>query len=480
MSNPILPPDQQPPLPPLPTGLPTWGEAVQFQLQPGGSTVRPAYKTVSPWGISNGKATTTNNGADYGPDTPGTTTSGIQEAINATIALYGAPQVFLLPGTFIVSSKIDPSNRGQALIGGVFRGSGKRLSIIQWGSGLSGTILGWNLPTSTLTDWTFTDFGVIGGSASGAPLVQFIQSEGGARHFWARFYVNDTAGLAEAFYNQGAEDCVVESFQTDTAAALSGPPAFHWLCPGGILLLIEPVLHTSQIQAAQCLIFGGACLSVAFDTAGVPSNITIFGLFWNGSVAVPITLNRVGSNTTFYLTMINCYLSGENSSNPMIHGTSTLLKLVLNVVGPSTIHNTYSTGPQKLSDISDTIYYRQSPTFYTNYAEPNIDNRKGVTAADASAKSLGTIDTSFQTIYLLRARVRITAGTSPSVTYTLTWTEGGATVSKALSASAVGGDAYLEIIIQPDNGTSVTAQITALSGTGATVNVAAQLLPVSQ
>jgi len=431
------------------------------------------FVTVSP-------QPTSISGADYGPDTPGTTTSGIQEAINATISVYGMPQVFLLPGTFIVSSRIDPSNGGAALVGGVIKGSGKHLSIIKWASGLSGTIFGWNLPTSTLTDWTFSDFAVEGGSATSAPLVQFIQAEGGARHFLARFYINDTAGLAEAFYFQGAEDCVVESFQTSTAASLTGPPAFHWVCPGGVLLLIEPILHTSGIQAAECMIIGGACLALSFDTAGIPSNITIFGLFWNGSVAAPITLNKVGSNPAFYLTLINPYLSGENSSNPMIHGTSSVLQLVLTIIGPSTLHNTFSTGPQPITDITNTVYYRQSPTFFTNYAEPNIDNRHGVTAADASAIVLGTINTSLQSLYRLTGRIMATAGSTPSASYVLKWTEGGTAISQTLSVSALNTPNFADILIQPDNGTTVTAQITSISGSGVTINVASELVPVAQ
>lgn len=39
--------------------------------------------TVSPDGIANGKSTVTNNGADYGPDTPGTNTQGLAEAVAA-------------------------------------------------------------------------------------------------------------------------------------------------------------------------------------------------------------------------------------------------------------------------------------------------------------------------------------------------------------------------------------------------------------
>jgi hypothetical protein len=65
------------------------------------------YVTVSPVGAAN--LLPMNNGADFGPDTPGTATSGIQEAINAVCNLTAgsAPaggHVVLLPGTFVLSS----------------------------------------------------------------------------------------------------------------------------------------------------------------------------------------------------------------------------------------------------------------------------------------------------------------------------------------------------------------------------------------
>ena len=70
-------------------------------------------------------------------------------------------------------------------------------------------------------------------------------------------------------------------------------------------------------------------------------------------------------------------------------------------------------------------------------------------------------------------RILATAGTSPSATYTIKWTEGGAVITKTLTISALDSDSDLSILIQPDNGTTITAQLTAISGTGTTVNVAA-------
>ena len=101
-----------------------------------------------------------------------------------------------------------------------------------------------------------------------------------------------------------------------------------------------------------------------------------------------------------------------------------------------------------------------------------VDNRRGLTAADSAAKTLYTTTAAGQA-YRLMGRILATAGTSPSATYTIKWTEGGATITKTLTISALDSDSDLSILIQPDNGTAITAQLTAISGTGTTVNVAA-------
>ena len=69
--------------------------------------------TVSPAGIANGQSAVTNNGAQFGPDTPGTTTQGLQEAVSYAITqvtglgITGAPpRLYLGAGTFSISGTI--------------------------------------------------------------------------------------------------------------------------------------------------------------------------------------------------------------------------------------------------------------------------------------------------------------------------------------------------------------------------------------
>lgn len=96
-----------------------------------------------------------------------------------------------------------------------------------------------------------------------------------------------------------------------------------------------------------------------------------------------------------------------------------------------------------------------------------LDNRTGRTAADGAAITLYT-GTGAGQLYRINARAFATVGTS--ATYIIQWTEGGVVNSKTLSITALDTEVTQNFLIQPDNATAITAQITAISGT--TLNVA--------
>ncbi len=116
------------------------------------------------------------------------------------------------------------------------------------------------------------------------------------------------------------------------------------------------------------------------------------------------------------------------------------------------------------------ISYTRDPTPGTFAAIVGLDNRMGLTAADAAAKTLFTTTAAGQ-LFRLSARVLATAGSS--ATYTLTWTEDGAARTEALTVGAAGTEYAGTWLIQPDNATNITAQLTAISAS--TVNVAASV-----
>ena len=101
-----------------------------------------------------------------------------------------------------------------------------------------------------------------------------------------------------------------------------------------------------------------------------------------------------------------------------------------------------------------------------------LDKRLGVTAADASAKTLYTTTAANQ-LYLVVARLFGVSGTNLSATYLVKWTENGSVQTATLTLSGAPSLYVSTSLIQPDSGTAITVQLTALSGTSPVVNVAA-------
>ena len=126
-------------------------------------------------------------------------------------------------------------------------------------------------------------------------------------------------------------------------------------------------------------------------------------------------------------------------------------------------------------------YFNGSAFVGGNYIDQVVgsDNRKGITTTDAVAITLATASGTL--LYKLTARILATAGTTISVSYAVAWTENATLITKTLTVTTLNTDQDLaSILIQPDNATKITAQITALSGTGATVNVASTVEIMNQ
>jgi hypothetical protein len=97
-----------------------------------------------------------------------------------------------------------------------------------------------------------------------------------------------------------------------------------------------------------------------------------------------------------------------------------------------------------------------------------LDNRKGVSVADSSPKTLHTVSGNSTTVFKISARIFATSGSS--ATYVISWTENGAVRSNTFQVSTVNTNYSSMFVIQPDASTDITAQITSLTST--TVNVA--------
>ena len=173
-------------------------------------------------------------------------------------------------------------------------------------------------------------------------------------------------------------------------------------------------------------------------------------------------------------------LSDEASpTNPAIRLGSSKWLVIDNYSGSNYLRFNFNRDFSNIQMVGG-VYFNNTIIAYNNITTVGLgvaplfgkDVRTGLTAADASATTLYTTTAAGQ-LYRLMGRILATAGTSPSATYTIKWTEGGATITKTLTISALDSDSDLSILIQPDNGTAITAQLTAISGTGTTVNVAA-------
>ncbi len=88
--------------------------AITPQNQWSGLAGKP-FITVSAIGLTSSPASTiANNGADYGPDTPSTATSGIQEAINSLPSSGGT--VFCIGGAYSISAALYNTGNSQTII----------------------------------------------------------------------------------------------------------------------------------------------------------------------------------------------------------------------------------------------------------------------------------------------------------------------------------------------------------------------------
>jgi hypothetical protein len=116
------------------TGTPgTWAQAPGLPVP---------QVTVSPIGLSTAGVTSANNGATYGPDTAGTVTCGIQEAINLAVAQAlgaagAAPDIVLLPGKFPLSTFANSTYRSVLTVdAGYSATGGPPISIVIRGTGV--------------------------------------------------------------------------------------------------------------------------------------------------------------------------------------------------------------------------------------------------------------------------------------------------------------------------------------------------------
>lgn len=266
------------------------------------------YITVSP--ISGSKP---NNGADYGPDTSGTTTSGIQEAIESIYTTGGT--IYLLPGTFICSTPIAavfPQLSGQSgytaslnMIGSGALPQGGIGSTHTYSSSQMGSIIQYTGTESS----PILGIGFDVGSSSGAQ---------GALCYLSNFHVNGNGNESGGIVIVNS-DGVSERIST---ANISGSFCFRWVGGGG-----EHDMYRCFIQSAGNETSNFDCIHITgqdkFSTYTIGSTtLTVYGrpegaiydTRYNANISAPTGSNLNGihiddaNNFGFY----NVHGTGED------------------------------------------------------------------------------------------------------------------------------------------------------------------------
>lgn len=99
------------------------------------------------------------------------------------------------------------------------------------------------------------------------------------------------------------------------------------------------------------------------------------------------------------------------------------------------------------------------------------DYRSNVTATDSSAIALHVVPAPGH-VYACDVSVVGYAGTVSAAHYVLSWTVNTAVQTATITITSVAANATSEVILTPDTGSTVTAQLTTLTGGLAAVNVA--------
>jgi hypothetical protein len=182
--------------------------------------------TVSPIGYTNFPDVSVgylNNGADFGPDTGGTTTCGIQEALNVN---HYVRLIDSFEQPYIITTPISVSSY-QTL-----EGCGKyatKISTPSAGS-IATPMMQWKQVATLNTNLKLKGFQLVGDNSSGTGLLLLDQFavEGSSQSVLSDLYINETGANLSANLG-GCEDTVL----SDCIIGNTGGQALEWLIPYG-------------------------------------------------------------------------------------------------------------------------------------------------------------------------------------------------------------------------------------------------------
>ena len=320
--------------------------------------------TVSTKGIANGKSVYHNDGADFGPDTPGTTTFGWQEGLNEAIA--NGNNLKILPGTVYSGS----NNNYNALF--LSLPHGKSCKISAYGV----TLQVYGAPAVAYADtsagnkgWNIEGLNIeyLSTSASTNYLVDLHQSEtGGTGVILQDIYCNNTSGAQYAYginMNGNEDSYLIRGFSwlqfsmvttggmshinglSTSTAILSAQTidAFdvianqiQWTpsANGSILTLIHPYQNSTSNS------------SLVLEDSTYKSVINIIGGDWSLNANNPFIQNNVTETTiiNFMGLSLNNYYSSTTALNLSNSYSNLIIKGLHSVTSTTNTTNLPATG----------------------------------------------------------------------------------------------------------------------------------------
>ena len=426
------------------------------------------YVTVSPVGLAQGLPR--NNNANYGPDTPGTTTCGINEAVNS-----GATSIVLLkiPGkVFQTSTSIMlPAAYGVRLVAEGpmdFNGEPGLAYINYSGTGyaidtaaspalnIKGYIDGIHVETPNGSGVHFNGvvydigyLGAVGGGVAGSIGLNFDSLSNAVEAHIKNLRVGGY--LLHVRINQDHFTCD----HLNTSYTYAGQTIIDHVAGWGFHIGYWHNFCNNVAAANGLTIEAGYAMKIDVllwepDTWTTPTTSII-----SNSSSETIRLGPISTTNAFDPAT---YMTGSNYTFFENLKTGNFLLANAIMFGKFGHYNSVATAGNGLVSIL------------------GLDNRRGLTAVDAAAITLYTVPAVTTTAFKVNLRALLTAGTTPSASYVVAWTEGGVVQSVTVTVSALNTPSTQPgILIQPDESTAITAQLTAISGTGTTVNVAADV-----
>jgi hypothetical protein len=292
------------------------------------------YITVSAKGISNGLSDIPNDGADFGPDTPGTQTSGIQEAINYVLNFslpnrLPFPEIFLLQGWFIINDNAtiwinnnpnssSPYNPTGLHIRGVSEDQ-YACAIVKQNS-LPSPIISFTNPYGytptgfTPTGMTFENFSVwYQGSASnatsGVTMVNLSVSEiGGSTTVFRNLQILTSNPINNTLLDiSGHEDSTVDNVYVRNAGGAYNSsitiPSLKAYMSNGNVNMYRVMASGIDIQAQNANIINstigtGAGTGIIFRPALNGAILNLQGTYFNGTLTRLITISPTTTGAT--------------------------------------------------------------------------------------------------------------------------------------------------------------------------------------